>query len=75
MVMVPLTDRISMQSILPIKVSFTIDTMLYFDGDFVKHGDGDGTCKQTLTREMLRIFPSNLNLVLFFSTSTILISR
>ena len=36
-------DRVSVQHILPIKVSATIDSMLKFDGDFDGHGDGDVT--------------------------------
>ena len=35
-----LTDRI-----LSVKRSVTIDTMINFDGDGDRHGDGDGTCK------------------------------
>ena len=35
--------------IFPDKVSVTIDTMLNLDGDFNGHGDGDVTCKHTLT--------------------------
>ena len=42
-------DRMGVQPILPIKVSVTIGTMLNFDGDFDGHGDGDITCKQTLS--------------------------
>ena len=37
-----LTDRMGTESILPIKRSISIDTMITFDGD----GDGGGTCKQ-----------------------------
>ena len=39
----------------PIKRSFSIGTMLNFDGDGHEHGDGDGTCKQTLTSRFLCI--------------------
>ena len=34
---------------LPIKLSVSIDTMLNFEGEGHKHGDGDGTCKQAFT--------------------------
>ena len=42
-------DRMGVQSILPDEVSVTIEIMLNFDGDFDRHGDGDITCKQTLS--------------------------
>ena len=41
-------DRLGVQSILPIKVSVIISTMLYFDNDFDGHIDCDVTCKQTI---------------------------
>ena len=41
--------RMGVQPIFPIKVSVTIGTMLNFDSDFDGHGDGDITCKQTLS--------------------------
>ena len=47
MVTVTLTDRFGFGPILPVKVSVTIDTMVKFDDDF--DGDGDDTCKQTLS--------------------------
>ena len=47
-----LTDRTGVQSILPIKVSITIDTMLNFDGDF--HGHNDVKYKQILRPKMVR---------------------
>ena len=34
---------------MPVKVSFTIDTMLNFDDDFYRHDDGSGTCKLTVS--------------------------
>ena len=43
-------DRMGVQSILPMKVSITIGTMLNFYDEFDGHGDGDGTCKQTLMK-------------------------
>ena len=36
-------------TILPVKWTVTIGTMLNFDGDGDGHRDGDGTCKQTFT--------------------------
>ena len=33
------------QSILPVKVTVTIDTVLNFDSDLERHGDGDVECK------------------------------
>ena len=42
--------RIGVQSILPVKMSITIGTMLNFDNEFDGHSDGDGTCKQTLMK-------------------------
>ena len=38
-------DRMGVQTILPVKVYVTIDTILIFSGDF--DGHGDVTCKQT----------------------------
>ena len=38
-------DRMGVQTILPVKVYVTIDTILIFSGDF--DGYGDVTCKQT----------------------------
>ena len=43
-----LMDRMGVQPILPVEVSVAIETMLNFDGDFVKLADSDATCKQTL---------------------------
>ena len=37
------------ESLLPIKRTITIGTLLYFDGDGDGHGGGDGTCKQAFT--------------------------
>ena len=45
--------RIGVQSILPVKVSITIDTMLNFDDEF--DGHGDVTCKQTLMKLRLEL--------------------
>ena len=42
-----LLDRMGVQTILPIKVSVTIDTMFNFDGDFGRHRNSHVTCKQT----------------------------
>ena len=42
-----LLDRMGVQTILPIKVSVTIDTILNFDGDFGRHRNSHVTCKQT----------------------------
>ena len=42
----------SVQPILPIKVSVTTETMLNFEGDFDGHGDVDITCKQTLMNRL-----------------------
>ena len=39
------------QSILPFKVTVTIDTELNFDGDLERHSDGDAKCKQTLVHK------------------------
>ena len=36
------------QFILPVTVTATINTVLNFDGDLERHGDGDVKCKQTL---------------------------
>ena len=48
-----MTDRMGVQSILPVKVSFTIETVLNFDADFDGHGEGEVTCKQTLQSHTL----------------------
>ena len=42
-----LTDRVDVQSILPVKVFTAIDTISNFDGDLHGHRDGDIKCKQT----------------------------
>ena len=47
MVTQPLMDRIGSVSILSVKWSVSIDTMINFDGDGDDDRDGDGTCKQT----------------------------
>ena len=43
-----LTGRMGSVPILSVKQSVSIGTMINFDGDEDGHGDGDGTCKQTL---------------------------
>ena len=60
-------DLMGVQPILSIKASVTIDTMLYFDGDFDGHGDGDVTYKQSLTNMSKRGYSG-----LFFVRSIIL---
>ena len=48
---VPLTDRMRCTPILPVKASFTIDTMFTFDDHFNGHGDGNIKCKKA-SRDM-----------------------
>ena len=48
-------DRMVCNSFCPLKVSVTIGTMLNFDGDFDRHSDGDGKCKQTSTSVILTV--------------------
>ena len=48
-----LTDRMGVQPIFPTKVSITIDTMLNIDSDIDGYGDGDISCKQTFTSQVL----------------------
>ena len=43
-----LTDLMGLQHIFP-SVSITIGTVLNFNGDFLRHDDGDVICKQTLS--------------------------
>ena len=44
-----LLDRLGSKSIMFIKWSISIGTMLNFDGDCDGHSDGDGTCEQALS--------------------------
>ena len=44
-----MTDRMGTDPILPVKRSVSIDTMINFDGDGDRYGDGDGTYKQAFS--------------------------
>ena len=82
-----LTDIMGSVSILPIKRTVTIGTMLNFDsdgdGDGDRHGDGDGdgTCKQTFTLSACLLPPSkktfrgNATLTTQSEFNTIMINR
>ena len=44
-----LMGRMDTEPILSVKRSFSIDTMVNFDGDGDRHGDRDSMCKQAFT--------------------------
>ena len=50
-----LMQRMGSEPNLPVKRSVPIGTMLNFDSDGHRHGDGDGTCKQAFKITSLKL--------------------